>query len=423
MKFFSIFSGKKKNNGEDSEMPKVYLETFARRTGAVKYCVLFLLIVFLAFGFTFFSENLTIDNFRYMLKFMSIDMDAVIDDGSMITFDTGGEPHAMILNGDLAIADGNGVQVFDMSGERFLKESVLFDEILCGTNGNYLIAGEMGGSKLYHYSVYARIATQDFDYPVYGLSTVQSGHYGVLTAAQGYRSGIEVYDGENRIVFNYYFADRYASSIAVSQNGKNAACTVISNTQSGEFLTQLYIFDTADPDNVKCIDFVDEMPYGAFYRKDGKLAVITDKALRFFASGGQLSGEAYFSYGGIKGFFFSDSYIAVTFNSEGLSNGSNAVFYDENGEIEGSILYTNDISSINIIGEYAYIYSIGNVNTVHIPFSKSIRSLEAGNDFKCVLLDEANNRLIFVYTGKAVFYDQANYINNITNTQFQEETK
>ena len=39
----------------------------------VKYAVILLSVCFAAFAFTFYGDELTIENFRYMLKFVSFD--------------------------------------------------------------------------------------------------------------------------------------------------------------------------------------------------------------------------------------------------------------------------------------------------------------------------------------------------------------
>ena len=85
----------------------------------LKYIMLLGLILFVIGGFTFYSDQLNVENFRYMLKFMSIDMDTEIADGAQIEFDASPGTRALMISGDLVICDSNGVQIFDKSGERF----------------------------------------------------------------------------------------------------------------------------------------------------------------------------------------------------------------------------------------------------------------------------------------------------------------
>ena len=86
---FSIFSNKKKRDAA-YELPEPelnYYEVLGRRMSKLKYIMLLGLILFVIGGFTFYSDQLNVENFRYMLKFMSIDMDTEIADGAQIEFD------------------------------------------------------------------------------------------------------------------------------------------------------------------------------------------------------------------------------------------------------------------------------------------------------------------------------------------------
>ena len=133
---FSIFTTRKHKTKSQSPAPADYYESLARRLSFVKYAVLFDLVAFVVFGFTFFGGSLSMDNFRYMLKFMSVDADTVITDGSIIEFDTEQNTKGLITNGNLAITDTNGIRIFDMTGERYLKDTEYYTDPITATNGS-----------------------------------------------------------------------------------------------------------------------------------------------------------------------------------------------------------------------------------------------------------------------------------------------
>lgn len=90
MGVFSIF----REPGKKSDPAKVkipsreaYYETIARRISFAKYALILLSVCFAAFAFTFYGDELTIENFRYMLKFVSFDPVTVGSDGSRVVYD------------------------------------------------------------------------------------------------------------------------------------------------------------------------------------------------------------------------------------------------------------------------------------------------------------------------------------------------
>jgi len=403
---FSIFSNKKKRD-PSFELPEPelnYYEILGRRMNKLKYILLLGLLFFVIGGFTFYSDQLNVENFRYLLKFMSIDMDTEIADGALIEFDASPGTRALTVSGDLVICDSNGVQIFDKSGERFLRDRDFMNDPMCVASGHNLLVCDCGSSTLNAYTVYARVYTHNARYPIYGLcSSADTGRYAILTAAKGYRSGIEVYDPEFRKIFDFYFADKYVSAIDISRDGAFAAACTVNNTQQGDYLSELYIFDVTDPKNHRIHEFPGEIAWKVFFRADGGYAVLTNGALRLFGAEGDEKACVTFRSDTVKRFCFSQEVCALAFQTEGLSNGTTVVFYDEKFEKLSTAEYTGDVSRIDIINGKAYIYSAGTLYTVDAASGKETAREDAGPLYACAVAEPDSNMIILIYQGKAVF--------------------
>ena len=402
---FSIFSNKKKHKdtGALPEPELNYYEAVGRRLNKLKYVVLFLLIIFLVGGFTFFSDQLSIENFRYMLKFMSIDMDSEIPDGAVIEYDASPGTKALVVSGDLAVCDSNGVQIFDMTGERFLRDRDFMNDPMCAVSGHNLLVCDRGSNKLNAYTVYTRVYTHNADYPIYDLcSSAGSGRYAILTAAKGYRSGIEVYDAEFRKIFDYYFADRYLSGVAISRDGKSAAACAVNNTQRGDFMAELYVFDVNDANKYEVYKLQDEIPWKAVFREDGGLLLLTNSALRLYGKNGE---EARIDYGGeaIKGFCLTGGVCALAFETAGLSNGTTVRFYDGTFGALGSADYSGDVSRIDVLDGIAYVCAAGELYTVDVRTGKELGAETVGGSYVGMIKDPGSGKRIMIFEGKAEF--------------------
>ncbi len=407
---FTIFTTKKHRAKPQTETVASYYESLARRVGYAKYLTLFALVVFIVFGFTFFGSDLSADNFRYMLKFMSVDVDSVIRDGETINYDAEQGAIALLAGGNLAIADTNGLKIFDMTGERYLKDTEYYGDPMCVSNGSNVILCDRGGGRLGVYSVYTKIYSDTFAYPVLDLCASGSGSYAVLTAAKGYRSGIEIYDGNFRIIRYYYFADRYASGIGISADGKKAAICTLSNSADGAFLGGLHILDVADADSMVSFEFPDEIPWKVWFRSDGSYLLLTNKAVRIYSRSDELVESIGFGDLTPKGYCFTDDYIALSLSTAGLSNATTVRFYSSDGSFIGGQSYHNDVSALDIAGGYAYIYSVGSLHTVDIKSGETVKSEVVGLTYISALYDGGENRIIFIYQNKAVFYGNDTYV-------------
>lgn len=124
MGVFSIFREPgKKTDPAKVKIPtrEAYYETIARRVSFVKYAVILLSVCFAAFAFTFYGDELTIENFRYMLKFVSFDSVTVGSDGSRVAYDYDTGNIGAVVRGDLAVINRSGICVYDFNSRRVLK--------------------------------------------------------------------------------------------------------------------------------------------------------------------------------------------------------------------------------------------------------------------------------------------------------------
>ena len=403
---FSIFSNKKKRDAA-YELPEPelnYYEVLGRRMSKLKYIMLLGLILFVIGGFTFYSDQLNVENFRYMLKFMSIDMDTEIADGAQIEFDASPGTRALMISGDLVICDSNGVQIFDKSGERFLRERDFMNDPMCVASNHNLLVCDRGSYELNAYTVYARIYTHKAKYPINDLcSSASTGRYAILTAADGYRAGIEIYDKEFRKIFDYYFADKYISGIAISPDGESAAACTVNSTQAGDYLGELYVFDVNDAQNYRLHKFPGEIPWKAYFREDGGYLLLTDCALRLFDANGEEQSCVKFKTEDIKRFCLNDDVCALAFQTAGLSNGTTVVFYDSDLNAMSETSYNSDVSRIDMINGRAYVFAAGELHAVDAATGRDASAEQVGNLYACSIYDPDSGMIIMIYQGKAVF--------------------
>ena len=137
MGVFSIF----REPGKKSDPAKVkipsreaYYETIARRISFAKYALILLSVCFAAFAFTFYGDELTIENFRYMLKFVSFDPVTVGSDGSRVVYDYDAGNLGAVVRGDLAVVNKAGISVYDFNSRRVLKSSFSYADPLVRTS-------------------------------------------------------------------------------------------------------------------------------------------------------------------------------------------------------------------------------------------------------------------------------------------------
>lgn len=406
MSVFSIFTSKRRRAVKSGPTVNEYYAGIAKRLSFAKLALLFLLVCFIAFGYTFYGGELTMENFRYMMKFMSVDMDSAVNSGSRIRYDSDDKTVYTILNGDVAVVGRNGIYVYDTNGQRLLKQTADFNEPMCAVNGKHLIVADRSSTQLNIYSAYSLLYTQNFSYPITSVTASPAGCYALITSALGYKTGVEIYDSDFRIIFKYYYADRYADRIALSDDGKTAAVAAIANTSDGDFAAYFYLFRILESEEpLKVFTFTDEVPWSVNFFSDGTFALLTDSALRFCDADGNVTRTVAFGDRNIKRFCASDGNYVLCFGTAGLSNATTVEIYKSDGSLLMSRNLKNDVSSVDIIGDYAYIYSVGALYTVDLMSRGEDKTDSIGLDYIGVLEEPDSSSMIMLYKNTALVYN------------------
>lgn len=413
MSVFSIFTSKKRrrtSSKRSQATPTEYYARLASRISVLKIAVLFLLICFISFAFTFYGSELTMENFRYMLKVMSVDRDTTINAGKTISYDSDNNTVYKILNGDVAVINRQSVNVYDTAGQRLLKQNSDFNDPLAAVNGRHLIVADRSSNLLSIYSAYSLLYTQTYAYPIISVAASPSGKYGVVTSALGYKSGVEIYDSDFRIIFKYYFADRYTTRLAISDDGKTAAVAAFTNDAEGNYHAYFYIFApdvSSDPTGV--FDYVDEIPLYVSFFEDGSYALLTNSALRFCAADSSVRSTVYFTGKTAKRFFQNGKYYTLTFASAGLSNATTLEIYNSYGEHVMGRSVQNDVTQVDIIGDYLYYYSAGSLCTVDLKSRAEDKTQDIGIDYICLAYEPDSDSVIMFYKNTALVYNKNDF--------------
>ncbi len=405
---FSIFTSKRRRHEKREETPVTeYYSTAARRISTAKMSVLLVLVIFFLWGFAVYGDDLTVENFRYMLKFMSVERNASASFGNVISYDNGENAVCTVQNGDITVINANGISIYDTQGQRIFRESLKLSNPIAAQNGKHLIVGDRGTKEVNIYSSYSLLYTHRYNYPVLAINACETGRYGVVTSKLGYRSGVEIYDPEFRIIFEYFFADRYTVRLDLSDDGKNAVVAALSNNADGEMCAHLLTFDIDGSSKpVTSQTFTNEVPLFASYFENGSYVFLTSKAVRFFDKSGKLVTEKGFDSTQIKNFYAFDGCFAVTYAVGGLKGGTLLSVYATDGSDILSRDLQNDISRIDISGEYLYYYTADTLCSVDLKGRVEDKEHKVGTDYICLAENPESESVIMFYKNEALVYNK-----------------
>ncbi|HBR30850.1 MAG TPA: hypothetical protein DD733_02080 [Clostridiales bacterium] len=402
---FSIFTDKKKKKAQNS-VPTVeeYYIKLARRTTLAKFICIMLIGSFVLFSFSANKEELTIENFRYMLKFADFGAETVEETASVVYFDSDSENAGALMRGDLAVLNNSGLKVYSFNGKKLLSSSFKYDYPRMLSNNKNIYTYDIGGSELRIFSSYSLLYSETFGYPIYGVSVSENGGFAVVTSAKGYRNSFYVYDEYYRVIYKYFSAEKYIDCISLSADGKEAV-TLLHYSKSGEIVTLLMKFSVDKEEPVFQAEFNDELPLQVSYMSDGSYAVLTSKSLRFYSSENIASDEIIFGEKSLLGYEFCNNYAIITYNTIGLSAGTELDVYAKDGTLVAVRRYEGALLDKKIYADNLYVLTHGALSMVDLSGKDEDKMTVVDNEFRDIILD--NESIVLFSDNKAEYFKNA----------------
>ncbi len=402
MGVFSAFN-EKRTRRRKSETPTVHAHYTAlgRRAAVLRFGLLIFVVLFAVYSFSFHSSEITIENFRYMLKFVNLGSDADAPIGNLLTYDANDSNKGLIFKGDLAVLNESGLTITGWDGEVLCKSSFNFDHPKMVENGINLFCFDIGGRDIKVFNSYSQIWSPEkqFEYPILWLSASKSGGFAVVSSAKGYRSAVYVYDGEFRLLYSRLFGDKYVDFVDISPDGKEFI-TAAHYSNKGNLVTQVSRFRVDTENAISTMEFVGEVPLGIEYTDDG-YCVMTSDALRMFGADDSATGEVRFDSGELLSGRVFGSRALVTYGLEGLSGGAEVVIYRPDGSVEYSKAFPTSLSDSIICGKRLFTLAPGVLTEINIETGEE-KLHNIATSFSSLVAD--GDRLIIFSENRAEYF-------------------
>jgi hypothetical protein len=401
MSAFSIFTSKKRRPQKPVPTIEEYYLRLARRTTVIKFIIIMFLAGFTLFSFSYYKEELTIENFRYMLKFINFGTSTNTNPDSAVYYDKDASNKGEVLRGDLAVINKNGFFVYGFNGSKVYSRLYKYDHPKMVTNSKNIIACDLGGYEVQIYGTNQLTQTISYKYPVLGLAASENGPFAVISSEKSYRSALFIYDEHFRVIYKYFSGDKYIDFVSVSENGKEALA-LLHYPKEGSIITLLMRFSVDSEQPVFQYEFIDEMPLGVNFMSDNSYCVMTSDAIRFFTPDNKLRKESFFGEKSLLGYEFNRNYAIITYDASGLSSGMDVEVFRKDGSIVTSKSFASSVLDKKINGDKLYVLTHGSITTIDLTGKEPDRSDTVDTDFRQIIFNE--QKVILLSDSRAVFF-------------------
>lgn len=402
---FSVFKDNAKKNKRETPTVEAHYTKLARRTALVRYACMIFVVLFAAYSFSFHSNEITMENFRYMLKFINLGDEVDAPKGSFVSFDGSEGSRGLLFKGDLAVLNDSGLTITGWDGEVILSSSFSYDHPKMTQNGNFLFCYDVGGKDLKIFNSYQQIGgTPSFDYPISWLAASEHGEFAVVSSAKSYRSAVYVYDNEYRIRYSQKFADTYVDFVDISKNGTQFI-TAAHYSKKGNLVTVVSKFVLGTEGAVFTQEFEGEMPLGIYYTDNG-FCLMTSDTLRSFNNDGDVVSEINLTDSELLSGRIFGARMLVTYRLEGLSGGTKAVVYNEDGTEVLTKTFNGSLSDAYINGDLLYSVSPGELSVYNLSTGEE-KIYTVPSSYSALIAD--GERMILFSENQAEYFESASF--------------
>ena len=355
---FAVFKDRRSKRKQETPTIQSHYKQLARKAALLRYICMVFVVVFAVYSFSFHSDEITMANFRYMLKFIDLGDEADNPTGTLIAFDGNEGNRGIIYKGDLAVLNEGGLTITGWDGDVLHKSAFSFDHPKMEIDGNYLYCYDLGGKDLKIFNSYQQLdKTPTFSYPILGLATSDNSNFAVISSEKGYRSVVYVYDNHFRGIYVCRSGTKYISSVDISKDGKEFL-TAAYNSENANLVTTIAKYSVNAEGSLFTQSFDGEIPIGVYYTENG-FCLMTSNGIRHFNNENEIVSEISFANRELlSGRVFGKNSL-ITYGLDGLSGGTETVVYDHEGDVLYSKRFATALSDTALCGTKMYALSPG----------------------------------------------------------------
>lgn len=372
-------NGKSPRSGRQSPEENPYYIGIARRFKLAKYITVIFLVLYLLFMIAFFRDEITIENFRYFIKYLDTSSPEYTKETRTIYYDPSTTLRLGVFKGDLAVISGSSANLYNMIGSKILSYDLNYPLPILVSSKKYMLIYSQGGYSYTINNAFSKLHSETYQFPITGAAVSDNGMYALISKTMEYRSVAYIYD-KNFNLISQIMKDKLIMGIAFTPDENEILIMSIFNN-NGDFATEILTLNPYS-DTPKVLLSLDGT-YGinAGYHSDKSFTVICDSKILFYNNSGELTGSYNYTNSSIAAYQIADDYTAMVFHENIVGNNNEVILFDTSGKIIFQETFYGHVSSVTLKSTHAYIVFSDNIAEIDIAAKTS---KTAGIEMGCI---------------------------------------
>ena len=359
-----------------------------------------ILVVFMVISLVTNYKEITYDNFFYLLKDFSTAADSEVPSYQVLSYDSDSRQTFALYRGGLVSASPSAVSVFTAGGRRTLKSNTEYysPNIVC--SDRYVLVYDSASAAFSVYNSFSKVYNERLESPITDACFGSDGSFAVATKNEDSQSVIYLY-GKDIKLRGDISESKYIFDMAIGENGERF-CTLTYQAGNGKGMTTLNLYSIKSSESsgkLESIDIDGEFPISCAYLDNGRIAVLTNLAIRIYDKDLDEREKHTFYGSTIRAFKASADGVSVVVSSDADKK---IIAYDEKGEFAYEKDLSENVSAIEQCDGYLFLRTASGVIRIDMDNnereflpSESGKMLIYGNDTAMVCGEAKAEYLVF----------------------------
>lgn len=373
----------------NSKLRQHYSE-IARKFTYAKFISLFILVLFVLFAFHFYREDITIENFRYMIKYLDFEAPSSTASvgTSVISFDGETAVGLVLFRNDIAVLGRTGLDMYDIAGQKIFSSEYTMNSPTAVCGNKYMLVFDIGGTYAAVFNAFSKIWEVSFEYPILDAAVNDRGDFCIVTSEKGYTSAVYVYNSDFEQIYRWRSGDKYVIDVAMSAKENDKFILSTLRAENGFYTGEILLLSSDADERIASTSLYDQMIMEVSDFTD-TVTVLSDKSLTFF-NAQTLEKQSSFSFSrdSLQNFKYNEKYSVLVLSKKIIGSENEIVVYSSGGEHINTFSSRGHITDICLAGDSMYLLSSGELTIYNLEtFEKNV--LEVDKHYDRIISDDS----------------------------------
>ena len=366
----------------NSELKRHYSE-IARKFTYAKFISLFLIVLFVLFAFHFYRDDITVENFRYMIKYLDFEAPSstAAVGASAISFDGEASVGLVLYRNDIALLKRTGLDLYDITGQKIFSSEYTMNSPTAVRGNKYMLVFDVGGTYAAVFNTFSKIWETSFEYPIIDAAINDRGDFCIVTSEKGYTSAVYMYNSNFELVYRWLSGDKYVIDAAMSDKESDKLILSTLRAEGGFYTSEMLLLSSASDERVAAVSMYDQMVMEVSDFSD-TVTVLTDESMTFFNTQALEKQTSYtFARDSLKDFQFNEKYSVLILSKKIIGSENEIVVYSCDGAYINTFSSQVHITDACLAGDNLYILSSGELTVYNLEsFEKNVLEVDKHYD-------------------------------------------